>query len=237
MMDSRLFAESPLRDERFDVKERWSEMTNFAAGHPEATREFLHRQMNEEIDGMEISARNLVDFPDAPWELRMAMARQCWDESRHIELFRRELEARGGFVGQYPVMSFQYRIITKIDSLVGRLVVQNRSFEAAGLDAIQVGMVDSDSSGDVELAALYDAQLADELQHVRYANVWVKRLMQIEGPRSLLRIAQAVAHSNEALRLVAGEGTIAYPVMEDLRREAGFSEAEIEAARQLAASL
>ena len=37
-------------------------------------------------------------------------------------------EHRGGQVGQYPVMNFQYRIICRLDSLVGRIAVQNRSF-------------------------------------------------------------------------------------------------------------
>ena len=44
-------------------------------------------------------------------------------------------------MGQYPVLNFQYRIITRVPSLVGRLAVQNRSFEAAGMDAIQDGIL------------------------------------------------------------------------------------------------
>ena len=51
-------------------------------------------------------------------------------------MFRRIFETRGGQVGQYPVLNFQYRIIAHIRSLVGRLAIQNRSFEAGGLDAI-----------------------------------------------------------------------------------------------------
>ena len=46
--------------------------TRFPLDHPEYTREFLHRQMNEEINGLEMTARNIADFPDAPWELRIA---------------------------------------------------------------------------------------------------------------------------------------------------------------------
>jgi hypothetical protein len=34
-------------------------------------------------------------------------------------------------------MNFQFRIITKIDNLVGRLAVQNRTFEAEGVDAVE----------------------------------------------------------------------------------------------------
>ena len=233
-----LFADGPLRDQRFDVKQVWSEMTNFDSSDPELTREFLHRQMNEEINGMEISARNLADFPDAPWELRMSMARQCWDEARHIEAFRACVERRGGYVGQYPVLNFQYRLITKIRSLVGRLVVQNRSFEAAGIDAIQNTITEAARhEGRTDLDELFDAQLADEVQHVRYANVWIKRLLDEGGPATLFDLTRAVASANEAMKLVAGEAAMVYPVAEDIRREAGFTTEEIEAAKRLVAQL
>ncbi len=136
-LDPALFGPNPARDARFEVRDVRAEMANFSEDDPERTVEFLHRQMNEEVDGLEMSARNLTDFPDAAWGLRLAIARQCSDEARHVDMFRRCFEARGGRVGQYPVLNFQYRIITRIDSLIGRLAVQNRSFEAAGLDAIQ----------------------------------------------------------------------------------------------------
>jgi uncharacterized ferritin-like protein (DUF455 family) len=231
-LDPRLFAPGPARDRRFEVKDTWEEMANFAEGDPELTTEFLHRQMNEEINGLEISARNLADYPDADWELRMAMARQCWDEARHIVAFRQCFERRGGRVGQYPVLNFQYRLITKIESLVGRLAVQNRSFEAAGIDAIQNSILESSRrEGRTDLDELFDAQLPDEVQHVRYGNVWVKRLMEQQGPRSILDLSRAVTQANEALKIVAGDAAMTYPVAEDIRREAGFTEAEIAAAR------
>lgn len=233
-LDPALFGEGPARDGRFAVKDVWAEMTNFSADDPESTGEFLHRQMNEEVNGLEISARNLADFPDADWELRMEMARQCWDEARHVEMFRRSFENRGVRVGQYPVLNFQYRIMTRIDSLIGRLAVQNRSFEAAGIDAIQSGIVDASArAGQSDVAELYEAQLADELQHVRYANIWVDRLKRKHGARALLELARAVSAANRALAAVAGEAATAYPIDEGLRREAGFTDQEIEAARAL----
>lgn len=232
-----LFAEPPARDERFDVKERWNEMTNLAPDDPRAFTEFLHRQMNEEINGMEISARNLVDFPDAPWELRMAMARQCWDEARHIEMFRRCFEARGGRVGEYPVLNFQYCIITAIASLTGRLAVQNRSFEAAGIDAIQNEITASRENRERDLEELFDSQLADEVQHVRYANVWLKKLTERDGAKAVFDLARAVNQASAAFKLVAGDAMVAYPIADDIRREAGFTEEEIDRARELAAEM
>jgi len=231
---SELFGDGPARDSRFVVKERWAEMHNAPEGDPIATQEFLHRQMNEEVNSIEISARNLVDFPDAPWELRMAMARQCWDEARHVDAFRRLFEKRGGTVGEFPVLNFQYRIVTNLSSLAGRLTVQNRSFEAAGIDAIKDGIATYGQAHAADFVELFEAQLADEVQHVRYANEWVKRLAHDGGARIAFEIARAVAQADAALKIVAGGALTTYPVSDDLRREAGFTDEEIDTVRSLA---
>jgi uncharacterized ferritin-like protein (DUF455 family) len=237
-LDVELFAAGPARDERFVVVDRWVECANFAYDDPRRLVEFFHRQMNEEVNGLEASARHLTDFPDAPWELRMSFARQCADEARHAMMFRRTLERRGGRVGQFPVMNFQYRIITNINDLVGRLTVQNRSFEAGGIDAISFGIDAARTDGDEELAQLYEAQLADEILHVRFANEWVRRLNH-ENPRSLLQMGAALTMASRAFAQVMGaEGTehSGFPAAVDGRLEAGFTEDEIRIAAGLAAN-
>jgi uncharacterized ferritin-like protein (DUF455 family) len=235
-MDPKLFAEGPKRDARFDVRERWVELDNLPANHPDRSLEFLTRQMNEELNSMEIAASNVVDFPDAPWALRMSMARQAADEARHAIAFRRLLESRGGRVGQFPVINFQYRIMMAIPSLIGRLAVANRSFEASGIDAITDGMNSEERKDDAEFIALFDQQLADEVQHVRFANVWIKKLVAEEGPRTMMALARGIAQGDAAFKQVVGaDNLIAYPVSESVRREAGFSEDEIQVAHSFVA--
>jgi uncharacterized ferritin-like protein (DUF455 family) len=146
-------------------------------------------------------------------------------------MFRRCFEGRGARVGQYPVLNFQYRILTAIDTLVGRLAVQNRSFEAAGIDAIHEGIADATRRRQDDLAELLDTQLADEIQHVRFANRWVEELVRRGGPRASFDLARAVAYANQALAEVAGGAMVRYPVAEEVRREAGFSDGEIAAVK------
>jgi hypothetical protein len=52
------------------------------------------------------------------------------------------------------------------------------------------------------------------------------------GPRALMQIARAVHQAGEALKHVAGDALMFYPVDRDLRKEAGFDEMEIDAAEQ-----
>ena len=232
-LSSALFAENPRRDERFEIKERWHDMVNLPHDHPDIDQEFLHRQMNEELNSMEIAARNLVDFPKEDWGLRMQIARQAADEARHAIAFRALMEKRGGTLGKYPVLNFQFRIMTAIPSLIGRLAVANRSFEAAGIDAITDGIQSSQRKDDAEFVGLFDQQLSDEVQHVRFANVWIKKLIERDGPRALMALARAVAHADAAMKEIVGDDIVFYPVSEEVRREAGFTDDEIQAAREL----
>ena len=229
-LDPSLFAEGPRRDSRFVVKDRWVEMVNTPADHPLHEVEFTHRQMNEEINGLECSARGLSDFPEADWELRMALARQCADEARHVKMFRRLLQRLGGHVGQFPVLNFQYRIITKADSLIGRLTIQNRTFEAGGLDAVSAVVEQMRERGDDHLELFFDSQLADEILHVRFANEWIRRLIR-DDPRNVLRMGSAMTVAAKAFKQVMGrEGTegVSYPTDRRARLEAGFTPSEID---------
>jgi hypothetical protein len=237
-MSTALFAGDPARDARFVVKERWIDCDNFPGNHPLHKVQFFHRQMNEEVDSLEASAQTLVDFPDAAWELRLALARQCADEARHAVAYRAQVERRGGHVGQFPVMNFQYRIITARTDVISRLVIQNRSFEAGGLDAIVYGIAQARGEGDHEVAEFYEAQLADEISHVRFANEWIRRALKAD-PRTILRIGAALTAAAKAFRNVMGsEGTdgVEYPAAVQARLEAGFTADEIRVTAGLAAS-
>jgi len=228
-LDPALFAEGPARDARFTVKDTWAELTNLPDGHPDREIEYLHRQMNEEACVMENAARSLAAFRDADWSVRKGLARQCADEARHTLNYRRLLERRGGRVGQFPVMTFQYRILGRIDTLVGRLAVQNRSFEADGLDAATHALAEARAAGDADLTDLYDAQQADEVVHIRFANEYLRQQFA-KTPRAGLQIAQALGRAAQAFAQVfAGGGTLVdtYGVAVEARREAGFSEAEV----------
>jgi len=231
-LDPQLFGPGPARDARFTVKEKWIEMFNVPEDHPERELEFFHRQMNEELNSVENAAQNLADFPNADWDVRMWIARQCYDEARHVQMFRRIFEARGGKVGQYPVLNFQYCIISKIPTLMGRLAVQNRSFEAGGIDAVKVATEEARQKGDWDLAELYESQGADEIVHVRFANEWIKETIH-KTPRSAMDMARALTAGSRAFEQVMGvAGTVDVDYLADVegRREAGLDDSEVQKA-------
>ena len=64
----------------------------------ESIKERAHGIMVGELQAMEGAGRTVYDFPDAPWEFTMDMARQVWDESRHVDIYIRLLEHLDGYI-------------------------------------------------------------------------------------------------------------------------------------------
>ena len=57
-----------------------AEMHEFGDMSEIARREMIHRHMTNEMTSVDMAAACVAEFPDAPWELRMELARQAWDE-------------------------------------------------------------------------------------------------------------------------------------------------------------
>jgi len=198
---------SPARDACFRVVLRDAEMHEYESTDERARRELVHRHMSNEITSLDIAAQCLADYPDAPWELRLELARQCWDESRHVAALARRLREMGGAKGEFPISTFEWNVTCAVDDLPGRLATQNRTFEAGAMDVVG-GLVPAlRQAQDPETADVIEAILADEIQHVRFANRWIRRFVEADR-RVLLKIVAAVrflAEANAALQSEEGE--------------------------------
>jgi uncharacterized ferritin-like protein (DUF455 family) len=181
----------PAREACFTVVQLHKELHDYDDMSDVSRRQRLHRHMHNEMQTLEIVAKGLADFPDAPWELRMHLARQCWDESRHSAILYRRLREMGGRKGEFPVMNYEWGVTQLLDSLPARLAVQNRTFEGGEMDLLRQQHNMWSAFGDEETASLMDALLADEVHHVRYANRWLKQMAR-ENPRTLLQVATGI---------------------------------------------
>jgi len=180
----------PAREACFTIGHHETEVRSSRDYSVSATRSMLHREYNNEVQNAEIAAQSLVDFPDAPWELRMQLARQCWDETRHARLFLRRVQQLGGRKGESPIKNGDWGIVGMIDTLPGRLLVQNRLFEGGVMDSFRQVARGFRETGDEGTAEVFEAILADEIQHVRFANQWLRDAAQ--QPRVVLQMAAAM---------------------------------------------
>jgi len=230
----------PAREDCFHVVSTDAEMVDWPGLSDESRRERLHRHMNNECVALEIASQAVADFPDAPWDLRMCIARQAADESRHVEILYRRLLELGGHKGEFPVSNYEWSVTGMVDNLPGRLAIENRTFEAGLIDILGQLKTTWREAGDDRTADALEAILADEITHVRFANRWIKQLTEIE-PRVLLKVAQAIRFLravNAAMAPVVGETNAVgiavtperlQPPAVDVagRLEAGFTEEEV----------
>lgn len=194
----------PAREACFTVVDLHKDLCDYDDMSDISRRQRLHRHMHNEMQTLEIVAQNLADFPEAPWELRMELARQCWDESRHSAILYRRLRENGGRKGEFPVMNYEWGVTQMLDSLPARLAVQNRTFEGGEMDLLRQQAAMWSAAGDDETAALMDALLGDEVQHVRFANRWLKHMAR-ENSRTLLQVATGVQFLQKVTTALAPE--------------------------------
>jgi uncharacterized ferritin-like protein (DUF455 family) len=232
----------PARDTAFDVVQSPRDMHEYVGMSDIAQRQRIHRHMHNEMQALEIAAQTLSDFPDAPWELQLELARQCWDEVRHTIMMYRLVLERGGYKGEFPVMNHEWSIACMATTLIGRLTLQNRTFEGGEMDLLRHLSRMWREAGDEYTAGILDGFLADEVQHVRFANTWIKKLTA-NNPLAPLQVAEAVSFLRRVTSSLAptpgetngvGVDITAFTHMDgsefvafEDRRLAGFSEDEL----------
>jgi uncharacterized ferritin-like protein (DUF455 family) len=222
----------PAREPCFKIVHLHSEVPKEEGMGLEARRKRIHRDYNQEVQTLEIAALCLVDYPDAPWDLRMEFARQCWDEARHAALYSRRLTDLGRHKGDYSIANLDWAVVAMLDSLAARLAVQHRTFEAGSLDADSFGIPMYREAGDDITADLLEVILADEIHHVRFANTWIKHLTAAE-PRAVLEIASAIAWLRRVVVATGGDPLKLITTSVESRELSGFSSADIDEVQRI----
>ncbi|NRA02433.1 MAG: DUF455 family protein [Myxococcales bacterium] len=181
----------------------------------------LHGIFVGELQALEAAGRTLWDFPEAPWDFKLNMARQCWDEARHVQIYEKLLERAGARVGDYPESTFLFETSCHDDPVL-RVTGVNRCLEGLACDVFRSLIERSGEVGDQVTAQAVDFVLADELTHVRFGSEWVKEFTKDDPERA----ARAKEFQLETDRSFAFGGSRRLARQD--RLEAGFSEAELD---------
>jgi len=148
----------------------------------------LHGICAGEFQAMEAAGRTLYDFPDAPWEFQLDMARQVWDESRHAEIYMKLLEYVGSYYGEFPEGEVLWSC-TQAEDPAARVAGINRGLEGLACDVFEQMIRLAQRMGDEVIERSIDYVLADEITHVRMGSKWMRKLT--EGDPERLKKAQA----------------------------------------------
>jgi uncharacterized ferritin-like protein (DUF455 family) len=181
-----------------------------------------------ELQALEGAGRSLWDFPDAPWDFKMNMARQCWDEARHVQIYEKLLEHVGGAPGMFPESTFLFECACADDPAL-RVAGVNRGLEGLACDVFRDMIRYAEETGDEKMRQAVDFVLADELTHVRFGSDWVREFCK-NDPERLKRANEFRKQVDKQFNFGGARSEkrdAAIPIAFEDRREAGFTEEEL----------
>jgi uncharacterized ferritin-like protein (DUF455 family) len=194
----------------------------------------MHGIFVGELQALEGAGRSLWDFPEAPWEFKMNMARQCWDEARHVQIYEKLLEHVGGEVGMFPESTFLFECACSDDPAM-RVAGVNRGLEGLACDVFRDMIRYAEKIGDEKMRQAIDYVLADELTHVRFGSEWVKEFTRDDPER--FKKAQDFRRQVDKQFSFGGARSdredASIPIAWEDRKEAGFTEEELKELTQL----
>jgi uncharacterized ferritin-like protein (DUF455 family) len=147
----------------------------------DAARALMHGIFVGEIQALEGAGRTCWDFDtgdadnEAPFALKLDMARQCWDEARHCEISVKLSDWMGTAVGEFSEGTFLYAAACNPDPVL-RLTGVNRALEGLAIDVFNTMREFGQLAGDPVLEFCEDWMLADEVTHVKMGSDWLRRL-------------------------------------------------------------
>jgi uncharacterized ferritin-like protein (DUF455 family) len=168
----------------------------------DAARALMHGIFVGEIQALEGAGRTCHDFavsnvagtgptgadcdPDTgntvPFALKLDMARQAWDEARHVEISVKLSDWMGSEIGQFAENTVLFEAACSTDPVL-RLAGVNRALEGLAIDVFTTMKDFGDLAGDPYLEFCEDWMLADEVTHVKMGSDWLRRVTEGDPDR------------------------------------------------------
>ena len=155
---------------------------------PDAARQLMHGIFVGEIQALEGAGRTCFDYDtgsgrdEVPFQLKLDMARQCWDEARHVEISVKLTEHMGSEIGEFAEQTMLFQAACNEDPVL-RLTGVNRALEGLAIDVFNTMRDFGRNSGDPVLEFCEDWMLADEVTHVKMGSDWLRRITEKDPDR------------------------------------------------------
>ena len=204
---------------------------------PDAARAMMHAIFTGEIQALEGAGRTCWDFDvsaDTPFELKLDMARQCWDEARHCEISVKLGDHMGTEVGEYAENVVLFEAACNPDPVL-RLTGVNRALEGLAIDVFNTMREYGQATSDPVLEFCEDWMLADEVTHVKMGSDWLRRLTEKDPERRAraLEFQRVVDKLFSAGGFRGDEDDSPVKLARRFRELAGFTPDEVEEISQL----
>src|SRR5687767_8959461 len=190
--DSR-FRRIRIEEAVFDPRNAYADRKRNTFAHtdpdsPDAARQLMHGIFVGEIQALEGAGRTCYDFEtgtgdeDVPFAMKLDMARQCWDEARHVEISIKLTGHMGSEIGEFAEQTMLFEAACNADPVL-RLTGVNRALEGLAIDVFNTMRDYGSGTGDPVLHFCEDWMLADEVTHVKMGSDWLRRLTEDDPER------------------------------------------------------
>jgi uncharacterized ferritin-like protein (DUF455 family) len=202
-------------------------------------RRQMHGIFVGEIQALEGAGRTAFDYDttETPFALKLDMARQCWDEARHVEISLLLGDHMGTDVGEFSEAVTLFEAACHPDP-VFRLAGVNRALEGLAIDVFTTMRDFADEMDDPVLWFAEDWMLADEVTHVKMGSTWLREVTKNDKERQARALEfQRTVDGLFNFRGMRGESRdAAIRLARKFREMAGFDTAEIDEIAAMAES-
>lgn len=136
----------------------------------------LHALANHELQAVELFAWALLAFPAAPEPFRRGLVAILADEQRHLELYLGRLRAHGVDFGDHPVTGHFWNKLEHYRTPLRFCCAMGLTFENANLDFALEYAAAARAAGDPATADVLQTVHDEEISHVRFGWVWMRKL-------------------------------------------------------------
>ncbi|MRW82863.1 DUF455 family protein [Pseudoduganella sp. FT26W] len=193
-----------------------------AMNTPEGRAMLIHALAHIEFNAINLALDAIWRFAGMPPAYYTDWLQVAREEAYHFSLLEAHLQRLGHGYGDYLAHDSLWEMVAKTsDDVLARMALVPRTLEARGLDANPPLRAKLAQAGDKEAAAILDIILRDEIGHVEIGNRWYGYLCRQRG----LELIPAYADLARRYNAPTPRG----PFNLEARRQAGFTEAELQA--------
>ncbi|MRW89570.1 DUF455 family protein [Duganella sp. FT80W] len=182
----------------------------------------IHALAHIEFNAINLALDAVWRFPGMPLAYYTDWLQVAKEEAYHFSLLAEHLQTLGYRYGDFNGHDSLWEMVEKTsDDVLARMALVPRTMEARGLDANPPLRAKLAQAGDMAAAGILDIILRDEIGHVEIGNRWYGFLCRQRG------LELRAAYADLAARYHAP--TLRGPFNLEARRQAGFTEEELEA--------
>jgi uncharacterized ferritin-like protein (DUF455 family) len=132
----------------------------------------LHAFLHHELQAAELMCWAVLAFADAEEDFRRGLLRVCFDEIRHMNLYRTHIEALGCKVGDFGVRDWFWKRVPQCQNKLSFVAVMGMGLEAANLEYAPVFAQRFRDAGDLVGAEIQERIGREEVAHVKFGAHW-----------------------------------------------------------------